>query len=101
MGNKRKVETATGTPTETVVSVGTSSTSVLAANAAREYLQLINDSDTTIYVSVGGSAAALNLGTRLNANGGSIVFDKFIPTGAIYAICASPSKNLLVTEDQN
>ena len=89
-----------GTPSEpTPIAVAVTSTSVLAANASRKYLQLINDSDTTIYLSVDGGAAALNTGTRLNANGGSIVFDNYIPVGTVNAIHGSTgTKTLLVTE---
>src|SRR5258707_305111 len=87
-----------GIPVETVVSVGTGSTSVLGANPDRAYLQLINDSDTIIYVSVGGGAATVNSGTRLNANGGSVVFDNYVPNGAVTAISSGSSKKLLVTE---
>ena len=36
-------------PTETVVSVGATSTSVLAANPKRKYARFINDSDTVIF----------------------------------------------------
>lgn len=86
-----------GAPTESAVSVGISSTAVLAANANRKYLELVNDSANTIYVSV-TTTAALDTGTRLNANGGSIIFDTYIPTGTIKAIATGVSSNLLVTE---
>ncbi len=52
------------------VSVTTSSTEVLAANAARGLVLLVNDSDTVIYCKI-GVAAAVNQGVRLNASGGS------------------------------
>lgn len=83
---------------ETVVSVGTESTAVLAKSDARRYLQLINDSDSVIYISIkDDTAAALNTGTRLNANGGAIVFDRVIPSGSITAISSGANKKLLVT----
>lgn len=83
-----------GTPSS--VSVGVTSTSVLtAANAALcEYISIVNDSDQIIYLAI-GAAAQMNKGIRLNAGGGSIVFElPTIPTVAINAICASGSKNL-------
>ena len=90
----------TGTPSEpTPIAVATTTTDVLAANASRKYLQLINDSDTTIYVSIDGGNAVLNTGTRLNANGGSAVWDTYIPVGTVKAIHGSTgTKTLLVTE---
>jgi hypothetical protein len=85
------------TLTETVVSVGTSSGSVLSADANRTFLLLINDSANVIYVSLAGSAAALNAGQRLNANGGSILLDRYVPVTAINAIATGANSNLLVT----
>lgn len=91
----------TGTPTESAVAVGTSSTDVLAANAARKHLTLINDSDAAIYVSVDGGAAAANTGIKLAASGTTgdrITFDRYIPTGTVKAISSGANKNLLVIE---
>jgi hypothetical protein len=88
----------TGTPTETAVSVGTGNTSVLAANANRKFLSLINDSNNTIYVTLSGTNAALNTGIRLNANGGAILLDRYVPTAAVKAIATAASSNLLVEE---
>jgi len=45
-------------------------TVVLVADATRRYALFINDSDTVIYLNLGG-ASAVNQGIRLNANGGS------------------------------
>jgi hypothetical protein len=87
----------TGTPTETAVSVAASTTDVLAANANRKMLLLINDSTNTIYVKFSGDAS-LNTGTRLNANGGSILFDRYVPTSAVKAIATVAGSTLLVTE---
>lgn len=88
----------TGTPTETTVAVTTGSTDVLA-NTDRKYLELINNSDTVIYVAKDGGAALANEGTRLNANGGSAVYDTYVPISAIKAIHGdSGTKSLLVTE---
>jgi hypothetical protein len=84
--------------TPSSVTVGATSTAVLtAANATLcEYVSLVNDSDTVIYIGV-GAAAQLNKGIRLNASGGSVVWEGIaIPTVAINAIAASGSKNLCV-----
>lgn len=89
----------TFTLTHTVVNVANSTTAALAANAARCYVLLINDSDEAIYLNF-GSTAALNAGVRLNANGGTFEIrpDGPMYVGAIAAICSSGSKKLLVTE---
>ena len=84
--------------THGAVTVGVGSTSVLASNGARVWALLINDSDEVIYVAIG--QAVLNTGIRLNAEGGSLEISTetgFHDTRAINAICASGSKNLLVT----
>ncbi len=52
------------------VDVGTTSTQVLAAKSNRKFAAIVNDSDTVIYLALGGTAV-LNSGIRLNANGGS------------------------------
>ncbi len=87
-------------PVHTEVSVLTSSTSVLAANVARRYALFTNDSDTTLYLNLAGTAVA-NKGIRLNANGGSYEMSAGqgnLTTQAVTAICASNAKNLLVLE---
>ena len=79
------------TPTHTVITVAATSTEVRAANTARRYLLLVNDSDEVIYVAL-GTAAALNSGIRINASGGSFELARGAGVqylGAIYAICAS------------
>jgi hypothetical protein len=88
------------TITHKAVTIGAASTEVRVANTARRYLLLVNDADEVIYVSLGVAAAA-NTGIRLNASGGSYEIGRAsgsLYTGAIYAICASGSKKLLVTE---
>jgi hypothetical protein len=85
------------TLTETVISVGTSSGSVLSADANRTFLLLINDSSNVIYISLAGNTAMLNGGQRLNANGGSLLLDRYVPVSAINAIATGANSNLLVT----
>ncbi len=83
------------------VSVGTSTTVVLAENGARTYLLLVNDSDTTIYLAV-GAPAVVNKGIRVNANGGA--FEMIRDVGgnfshqAVNAISSAAGKNLTIQE---
>lgn len=79
------------------VSIGTSSTQVLAANSSRKLLILVNDSDEAIYVSL-GATATLNNGIRLNASGGALALDNPIFKGVVNAISANGSKTLVGAE---
>ena len=84
------------------ISVGATSTLVLAADSddEREEVILVNDSNEAIYISV-GTAAIMNKGIRLNACGGSVTWNyPQVPTEAIYAICTSGTKNLTLTYGQ-
>jgi len=84
--------------TTSSVTVGNSSTTVLAANANRKGAVFVNDSDETIYLAR-GSTAVMNQGIRLNANGGSFEINATnLYTGVVSAICASGGKNLCVEE---
>lgn len=67
------------------VSVTTSSTTLVAANAARVEITICN-MDVTNYVCLrlGASAAVLDEGIRINANGGSYTTNAY--TGEIRAI---------------
>lgn len=84
------------------ISIGTTSTLVLKSRSTRKKVILVNDSDEDIYVARADSAV-LNAGIRLNADGGALVDEPDtlgrIYTGPWYAICASGSKNLCVSED--
>jgi len=83
---------------DTFVAVGAVSTLVLAANASRQELDLVNDGDEAVYVAR-GAAAVMNSGLRLNANGGSYrMGTDNLYHGAIYAICAGGDVNLCVSE---
>ena len=87
-------------PVTSTVTVLTTSTAVLSANATRRYALIVNDSDTVIYLSLGGTAVA-NTGIRLNANGGSYEMSPGLGNvyqGAITAICSATPKTLLVME---
>lgn len=84
--------------TNSSVTVGSSSTSVLSENTSRNFVEIVNDSDEVVYLKL-GSGATLNSGIRLNANGGSFWINKDnLYTGAITAICSSGSKNITVVE---
>lgn len=85
--------------THTTVSVGATSTTVLAASTTRRWLLLVNDSDEVMYIKV-GAAAVMNAGIRINANGGSFEMSQDLgnlSSAVIYGICASGTKNLLVS----
>lgn len=103
MDSNNRLETISGetrTATHSAVTVGSTDTSALASNVNRKSALFINDSDETIYLSIGGTAVA-NTGIRLNPNGGSYEMSKEqgnLSTAVIKAICSSGSKNLLVTE---
>lgn len=82
----------------TSVSVGASSTVVLASNAVRKGAVITNDSDTVIYLGI-GSAAVLNSGIRLNSGGGVYEINLMnLSTQAINAISLVASKTLAVHE---
>ncbi len=89
------------TMTHTVAAVTAASGVALTANASRNYILLVNDSDTVMYIKVGATAVA-NQGIRLNANGGNYEMAgefgnfQFDAINAIHG--GSGSKALLVTE---
>lgn len=89
------------TPTPSPIDVAATSTAVLAANNDRKYALLVNDSDTAIYVSLGGTAV-VNQGIRLNSRGGAYEISRKLGnlyTGAIKAIHGgSGTKKLLSLE---
>lgn len=85
-----------GTPVVTTVSVATSSTAVLAANASRKALILSNVGANNIYVNLaGGTAVATN---TLIAPNTTLNLNTYVPAGAITAIAATGATNLSVTE---
>lgn len=79
------------------VTIGSSSTEIKAANASRKILALVNNSDVNIFISL-GSAAVMNQGIRLNANGGNIVLASPVYMGAVYGITAAGGKSLVGVE---
>lgn len=87
-----------GTPAHSTVAVGVASTAVVGANVARRYLMLANDSDTVLYVQLGG-VATVNGGIRVNVGAALEWHGSSNYTGAVTAIHGSTgTKALLVTE---
>lgn len=81
----------------TNVSVGSTSTAVLAERLTRKYLCLSNDSNETIYISI-ENAAEMNKGIMLSP-GASLEFTgPYLFTNKMYGICSSGTKNLAVME---
>jgi hypothetical protein len=89
------------TPTHTAPTVTSADTTPLAANAARRYVLLVNDSDEAIYLAFGVAAVA-HRGIRLGPAGGAYEMSAAygnLYVGAIHAIHAGTgAKILLVTE---
>lgn len=76
--------------------VNSTSGLVMATSTTRQYLILVNDSDSIIYLSL-NSPAVLGKGIRLNANGGSYEINSLnLITDAIYAISSANDKNLTI-----
>ena len=90
-------ETSIDTATNTAVTVGATSTAVLATDLIKHFAVFTNDSDEVIYLGL-GAAAVSNTGIRLTASGGQYIINGTnLFTGAVNAICASGSKVLCVT----
>ena len=89
---------ATATTGAGNIAVTNTSISVLAAKSDRRAATFVNDSDEVIYLALTATAVA-SKGIRLNAAGGSYQIDATnLYTGAVAAICATNTKNLVVTE---
>lgn len=84
------------TPQETTV--GTSSTLITATSSSRQYLGIVNDGDTAVYLNF-GNAAQLGKGIRLNANGGSYEINgNNLFMGAVYGIATSTPSDVSFIE---
>jgi len=89
------------TLTHSAAAIGIASTAVIAAEATRKSLLIINDSDKVIYLNAMGAPAVLNTGIRLNAAGGSFEMNLSagnLSTAAINGIAATAGGILLVTQ---
>ena len=83
---------------DTFVTVGAVTTQVRPANMNRGELDLVNDSDQTIYLGFGNDAV-IGSGKRLNAAGGAYhMGPENLFHGIINAICADGDANLFVSE---
>ena len=83
---------------DTFITVLAVSTLVRPVTLNRAELDLVNDSDESIYLSR-GAAAVLNSGMRLNPEGGAYhMGPENIYHGAFYAICTGGDANLCVSE---
>ena len=82
----------------TNITVASAATQIVPLNMARQALWLVNDSDASIFLSLGGQAA-LNAGIRLNPAGGSLELAGLTRyKGSITAICSAGNKVLAVEE---
>lgn len=80
------------------VAVGTTATTVLSARATRNFLFLVNISDTNMDCSV-GKPAVVGEGFRLYASGGAVLLDYETPVASVSCIHGGAgSKTLLVSE---
>lgn len=85
--------------TSSSVTVASStSTEILGKNTGRIYAAIVNDGDTDVYLSLGGTAVA-GEGIRLNANGGTYEINPdnlFI--GAVNGIATSSPSSVTIIE---
>lgn len=81
-------------------STATASATIVAANADRRYLSIQNDSDTIAYLAI-GTAAIVNAGHRLNANGGEFIMSGAqgnLDSRSVTVISSAAGKNLIIKE---
>lgn len=82
------------------VTVGTSSTLVLATSTGRTYAVIVNDSANVVYLSLGHNATTTS-GIRLNASGGSYeINNNNLFIGAINAVAPAGASVVTVTAAQ-
>lgn len=93
---------AVSSVTESTGGVTTSSSSILSSNSSRKGGYIQNETDTDIWVSLGGTATTAAPSSRVRAYGGtlSLIIDgKNVYTGAVTAIHGgSGTKNVTVVE---
>jgi len=89
------------TCTSNSVTVGATSTALVAANTARKYLCISNTSNELVYIHLGATAVqgkGIMLGIEGEANDRYEITINNLYKGAISAICASGSK-VVATEE--
>lgn len=78
--------------------VGVTAIEILPPNPQRNYALMVNDSDTDIYLSLGGTAV-VNKGIRVNSGGGNYEINSTnLYKGRITAISSAADKTLLSVE---
>ena len=65
---------------------------------ARSLLGAVNDSAGVVYCTVDDTTATANTGIRLDAAGGSFLFDAKVPRGALRCYSAAGGSRLLIME---
>jgi hypothetical protein len=73
------------------ITTGNTAQLVMPANTDRRWLFFQNLSDTAMYLGIGYAPTTTN-GMLIAASGGNIRFEVFVPTDAIYVLCASSTK---------
>jgi len=87
-----------GRPVHQAINCGTVSVLALEQNPQRANALFVNDSGSTIYLSL-GYPAVLNTGIRVSSNGGFFEINALnMWRGQVYAITSIASQLLLVTE---
>lgn len=90
-------ETISVGPTQ--ISVGTTSTELLAANPNRLYAHIINNTSNPVYLQY-SSAAALNQGMKLSAGGFLFISGGDLYLGIVNAIALMPNQLIDVLEGE-
>jgi hypothetical protein len=66
---------------------------VMPADTSRRWLYLQNHSSANMYVGIGYKPTDVN-GILLHKDGGTLSFDSFVPTDAIYIVCQSAGNSV-------
>ena len=87
------------TGSQSAVNVTSSSTTIIAANAARSYLLIQNNSDTDIFINLTGSTASTSDSSsfKIAASGGSLELRQWVPVGAVTGIHTSSGNTKVLT----
>ena len=99
MGNQ-PIPPNAGPTSDASVTVGTTSTQILASNPARKFLLVQNPSSSAaVFIGLGAEATMGAGSIELQPNGSTLVFGStggFVPTDAVFAIASSPGVSLTV-----
>lgn len=89
----------TNIPTNTSFVCGPTSNLAVATSSSRQYVALVNDGTSVVYLGL-GTTAVTSKGLRLNASGGSYEMDTtHLYTGGIYCISAASSTLTVISSD--